>query len=56
LSACAIAVISAPLSGGVEIFQAEADWVDLAVAACTLGFFLVSDETLACGEDLTFQT
>jgi len=50
-----VAVFSPPLSGGVEVFQAEADRVDFAMAACALGFFLVCQESLACGEDLAFQ-
>ena len=54
--ALAIEVLGPPLSGSVEVFQAEADRVDLAVAACALGFFLVCQKSLACGQNLILQT
>ena len=45
-------VCGAPLTGGVEVLQSETDRVNLAVAACALGFFLVGQQALASGQDL----
>jgi len=44
------------LPAAPPVFQTETDRIDLAVAAGALSFFLVCQESLACGEYLTFQT
>ena len=48
-------VRGSPLAGGVEVFQPESDRIDLAVATCALGFFLVREQALSRGEDLVIQ-
>ena len=51
-----VVVFSPPLSGGVEVFQAEANGVDLAMTTCALRFFLMSEESFTRCKDLTFKT
>ena len=47
--------LAAPLAGGVEVFEAEADRIDLAMAAGALGFLHVGGEFLSLGEGLVVE-
>src|SRR5258707_355993 len=51
-----VGVLGAPLAGGIEVFQAEADGIDLAVAARALRLLLVGEHALAHVEQLAVET
>jgi hypothetical protein len=49
-------LLGAPFAGGVEVFEAEADEVDLAMSLQALRLFLMGEEALAGVEQLVFES